>query len=74
LVDALGAPLNEDFLEQVERMTSSDFARFGGTLAKLDKALAAKLMAALEAVTEAAQAGDDATALVAEAKRLLANA
>ena len=74
LVDALDAPLDEDFLEQVERMTLSDFARFGGTLAKLDGELAAKLMAALEAVTEAAEAGDDATALVVDAKRLLANA
>jgi len=74
LVNALNAPLDEEFMEQVEAMTESNFLRFGGTLASLDGALAETLFDALEAVAEAAEDGENANALVAEAQTHLATA
>lgn len=64
---------DDDFLEQIEGL-EGDFARFGGTLASIDPELAEALDDALDAVVDAVEDGEDATALIAEARDLLAQA
>ncbi len=71
LVDALEAPLNEDVLEQVEKMLERDATRYIGTLRQADPDLAAELEAALELVTEQAEDGVYDAAAVSSAREVL---
>lgn len=70
VIDQFEAPLDDDLMEQVEALLDSDVHRFVGTLRAADPALADDLMAALEEVEERAEAGEDASAAVAEARTL----
>lgn len=71
VLEAFDAPIHEDLLEQVEKMLGRDAPRFAGTLAERDPELAAELLAAFEAVEEAAENGEDATQQIGEARALL---
>ncbi|HZJ10161.1 MAG TPA: hypothetical protein VFD39_10735, partial [Trueperaceae bacterium] len=74
VVDAIPAPLDDDYLEQVEKMLASDVDRFLGTLAATDPALAGELVASLEEVEEAAEAGEDAGDAVDAARAVVKQA
>lgn len=74
LVEAFDPPVAEELSEQIEKMTGPDFARFGGTLAERSPELAVNLLAALRRVVEAVEDGENATALVAAARTLHAEA
>jgi hypothetical protein len=69
VADALGDDYGE-YDEELEKMLTRDFGRFGASLAQRDAQLAAELRDALEEVIEAFEEGDAADA-IAEAQELL---
>ncbi len=70
VVDAFEAPLDDELMEQVEMLLSSDVNRFIGTLRAADPVLAADLLGALDEVEEAVEEGEDASEAVLEARQL----
>lgn len=71
LVDNIAAPLHEDLVEQVEKMTERDATRYIGSLRQAAPQLAAELMEALEQVAEEAEEGQYDARSVSRARRLL---
>lgn len=71
LVAAIDAPLHEDLVEQVEKMTERDAPRYLGSLRAADPELAVELEAALELVAEQAEDGEYDPATVSRARQLL---
>lgn len=59
---------DDDLLEQIEKMQGRDSGRFLGTLEARDADVAARLVAALTEVEDAAEDGEDPTAAIAEAR------
>ena len=74
LATAFSPPYDDELAETIGGVTGPDYARFAGTLAQRDPALAEELATALAAVSEAAEEGEDAAEPVAAARELLAQA
>ncbi|WMT87504.1 hypothetical protein NO932_02565 [Pelagibacterium sp. 26DY04] len=74
LASEFEAPYDDELVETVEGITGASLERFEGTLATTDAELAQNLRAALEAVAKAAEAGEDTSASVEEARALLIQA
>ena len=74
LASTFQAPYDDELVETIEGVTGPALARFEGTLTAADAELAQNLRSALEEVAETAEAGEDATAAVEEARGLLAQA
>lgn len=73
IAEALPGEMDDEFIEQIEGL-EGDFARFGGTLAAANSELAEELDEAFEVVVAAVGKGSDASAAIAVARTLLADA
>lgn len=71
LAETFAPPVHEDLAEQVEKSLERDVPRFLGTLRAADSALADELIAALEAVVDAVEDGEDASGAVVAAREVV---
>lgn len=74
ITEAFPPPINKPLGVQLRRMVGKNLARFHGTLAERNPALAAELQAALLQVMKAVDDGRDTAVQIAKARELLAKA
>jgi hypothetical protein len=74
VLEAIDPPYDPDMIEVVEQVAKIDFARFGGTLTRLDRDLALDLHEVLAYLEDALEDGQDPAPVLPTARTLLARA